>query len=159
MENEFRNMRKEMDKLESSMKDKGRENLDGMIWRTDSSFTTEVLSRLLPPKFCLPQLESYDDSKEPLDHIESFKTLMLLQMTPDEVMCRAFRTTLKGAAWVWFNKIPSRTIADFEQLSKGFVHHFIGVGGGGKTQETNWSPSQHSTSRRRITKTVRYSIQ
>lgn len=92
----------------------------------DSPFTTEVLNRALPPKFCLPQLESYDGSKDLLDHIESFKTLMLLQMTPDEVMCRAFPTTLKGAIRVWFRKIPPGTIVDFEQLSKGFVHHFIG---------------------------------
>ena len=119
-------MRKEMDELKSAMMDKGGENLDGMIQRMDSPFTTEVLNRPLPPKFHLPQLESYDGSKDPLDHIESFKTLMLLQMTPDEVMCRAFLTTLKGVARVWFSKIPLRTIADFEQLSKGFVCHFIG---------------------------------
>ena len=49
-----------------------------------------------------------------MDHIESFKTLMLLQMTPNKVMCRAFPTTLKGTTGVWFRKIPSRTIADFE---------------------------------------------
>ena len=97
-----------------------------MIRRTDSPFTIEVLNRPLPPKFHLPQLESYDGSKDPLDHIESFKTLILLQMIPDEVMCRAFPTTLKGAARVWFSKIPLGTIADFEQLNKGFVRHFIG---------------------------------
>ena len=50
---------------------------------------------------------------------------MLLQMTLSEVMCMAFPTTLKGAAKVWFSKIPLGTIADFEQLSKGFVRHFI----------------------------------
>ena len=61
-----------------------------------------------------------------MDHIESFKTLMLLQMTPDEVMCRAFPSTLKGAARVWFGKLPSSTIGNFDQLSKSFVHHFIG---------------------------------
>ena len=115
-----------MDKLKSAMKDKGGENLDGMIRRTDSPFITEVLNPPFPPKFHLPQLESYDDSKDPLDHIESFKMLMLLQMTPDEVMRRAFPTTLKGASMVWFNKITLGTIADFEQLSKGFVRHFIG---------------------------------
>ena len=92
----------------------------------DSPFTTDVLNCPLPPKFRLPQLESYDGSKDPLDHIESFKTLILLQMTPDEVMCKAFPTTLKGAARVWFSKIPLGTIANFEQLSKGFVRHFIG---------------------------------
>ena len=63
-----------------------------------------------------------------MDHIESFKALMLLQMTLDEVMCRAFLTILEGAARVWFSKIPTRTIANFEQISKGFVRHFIGGG-------------------------------
>ena len=47
-------------------------------------------------------------------------------MTPSKVMCRAFPTTLKGATRVWFSKIPLGSIVDLEQLSKGFVHHFIG---------------------------------
>ena len=54
MENELRNMRKEMDELKSAMKDKGEENLDGMIRRMDSPFTNVVLNHSLPPKFCLP---------------------------------------------------------------------------------------------------------
>ena len=63
MENELCNMRKEMGKLKSAMKDKGRENMDMMIRKTDSPFTTEVLNHHLPPKFCLLQLELYDGSK------------------------------------------------------------------------------------------------
>ena len=69
-------MRKEVDELKSSMKDKGGENLDRMIQRTDSPFTIVVLNRPLPPKFYLLQLESYDGSKDLLDHIEPFKTQM-----------------------------------------------------------------------------------
>ena len=71
-------------------------------------------------------MESYNGFKDPLDHIESFMTLMPLQMTPNEVLCRAFPTTLKGAARVWFSKIHPKTIANFEQHSKGFVYNFIG---------------------------------
>ena len=67
-----------MDELQSAMKDKGGENLYGMIRRMDLPFTTEVLNRPLLPKFRLPQLESYNGFKDPLDHIESFKTLILL---------------------------------------------------------------------------------
>ena len=89
-----------MDELKSAIKDKGEEKLDGKIRRTNSPFTTKVLNRPLPQKLCFPQLESYDSSKDPLDHIELFKTLMLLQMTLDEVMCKAFPTTLKGTARV-----------------------------------------------------------
>ena len=60
-----------MVELRSAMKDKGGENLDRMIRRIDSPFTTEMLNHPLLPKFRLPQLESYDGSKDPLDHIDS----------------------------------------------------------------------------------------
>ena len=43
-----------MDELKSAVKEKALENLDRMIWRTDSPFITEVLNHPLPPKFCLP---------------------------------------------------------------------------------------------------------
>ena len=126
MDSELCSMRREMDELKTVVKDRDVDNLDRIIRRTDSPFTTEVLNFPLPLKFRLPQLESFDSWRDPLDHIESFKTLMLLQMTPDEVMCRAFLTRLKGAARVWFAKQPLGIIANFEQLSKGFVCHFIG---------------------------------
>ena len=95
----------------------------------DSPFTTEVLNRPLPPKFHLPQLESYDGSRDPLDHIESFKTLMLLQMTPNEVMYRAFLTTLKGAARVWFSKIPQEPSQTLNNSAR--VLFIISLGGKG----------------------------
>lgn len=74
MESELCNMRREMDELRSVVKEKAMENLDRMIWRTDSPFTTEELNRPLPPKFRLTQLESCDSLIDSLDHIESFKT-------------------------------------------------------------------------------------
>lgn len=96
-----------------------------MIRRIHSPSTAEVLNLPLPPKFSLPQLESFVGLTDPLDHIKLYKTLMHLQMTLDEVMCRAFLTTLKGAVRVWFNKVPSSAIANFKQLSHSYVHHFI----------------------------------
>ena len=80
----------------------------------------------LPPKFRLPQLESYDGTKDPLDHIGAFRMILNLQQTPNEVICRSFTTTLKGAIRVWFSKLPTASIVNFEQLSNTFVHHFIG---------------------------------
>ena len=60
-----------------------------------SPFTREVLECLLPPKFKLPQLESYDGGTNLLDRIRSFKTLLKLQNKVNEVMCISFPTTLK----------------------------------------------------------------
>ena len=39
----LRNMRKEMDKLRNTMREKTAQNLDGMVRRTDSPFTMKVL--------------------------------------------------------------------------------------------------------------------
>ena len=86
--------------MKNDMKGKTTMNLNGMLNRTDSPFTTSVLECPLPPKFCLPQLEFYNGTKDPLDHIRAFKTILSLQQTPNEVICISFLTTLKGAARV-----------------------------------------------------------
>ena len=50
---------------------------------------------------------------------------MHLQGVSDEIMCRAFPTTLKGLARVWFSKLAPNTISTFKELSGHFVTHFI----------------------------------
>ena len=73
----------------------------------------------------MPQVESYDGVKDPLDHLETFKTLMHFQGVPDEIMCRAFPTTLRGAARIWFSRLTSNSINTFKELSAQFTSHFI----------------------------------
>ena len=41
-------------------------------------------------------------------------------------MCRAFPTTLKGSASIWFKKLTPGTVGTFTQLSHSFFNHFIG---------------------------------
>ena len=73
-------------------------DLDNLVNRIDSPFTASINSFPLPHKFRMLQIDSYNGVKDPLDHMETFKTLMHLQGVVDEIMCRAFPTTLKGAA-------------------------------------------------------------
>ena len=113
MEEELQNMKKWMDVLNNAVKGKGQRNLDRMVKQTESPFIAAVLDLPLPQKFRLPQLYSFDSLKDLLENIESFKSLMNLQKTPDKIMCRAFLTTLKGPARVWFSKIPPSTIGSF----------------------------------------------
>ncbi|XP_075634005.1 uncharacterized protein LOC142606575 [Castanea sativa] len=93
----------------------------------------------LEAKFRMPQVEAYDGSRDPIDHLESFKTLMHLQVVLDKIMCRAFPTTLKGLAQVWFSKITPNTISTFKELNGLFITHFIG-GRGPKKQEKHDDP-------------------
>ena len=87
-----------MDELRNAMREKMDQILDGMVRRTDSPFTMKVLGCPMSPKFHLPQLELFDDLKDMLDHITTFKTTLSLQQPPDEIYCYSFPTTLKGAA-------------------------------------------------------------
>ena len=50
---------------------------------------------------------------------------MHLQGVVDEIMCRAFPTTLKGAARIWFSRLMSGSIGTFKELSAQFTWHFM----------------------------------
>ena len=92
-------------------------DLDNLVHRTNSPFTASNFSFPLPPKFQMPQAKSYDGSMDPLDHLESFKTWMHLQGVANEIMCRAFPTTLKGPMRIWFSKLTPNSIGTFKELS------------------------------------------
>ena len=77
-------LKKEMDQIRKAM-EKMRENMrrtnhvDDLIHRTDSPFITSINSHPLPSKFKMPSLDSYDETRDPCDHIATFKTIMHLQ--------------------------------------------------------------------------------
>ncbi|XP_075657945.1 uncharacterized protein LOC142627928 [Castanea sativa] len=75
----------------------------------------------------MPQVESYDGSKDPLGHLESFKTIMHLQGVLDEIMYRAIPTRLKGPARIWYSRLTPNSISTFKELGAQFVSHFIGA--------------------------------
>ena len=118
-------MKEKMDMMMNALRGQVSTNLDELVQWTDSPFTTQVTSFPLLAKFRMPQVKAYEGSLDPLDHLESFKTLMYLQGVIDEIMCRAFLTTLKGPARVWFNKLTPNTVSIFKELSGHFVMHFI----------------------------------
>ncbi|XP_065623555.1 uncharacterized protein LOC136064965 [Quercus suber] len=72
------------------------------------------------------QLEPFDELKDPLDYLNTFKTTLSLQQPPDEILCCSFPTTLKGVAREWFMKLPTLSIDNFKQLGNSVLHHFIG---------------------------------
>ena len=119
-------MRKEMDELRSAIKEKTERSVDRLVRATESPFTAAVLECPVPSKFLLPQLKPFEGLKDPQDHLNTFKTTLGLQQPPDEILCRFFPTTLKGAAREWFIKLPTSSMDNFEQLSNAFLCHFIG---------------------------------
>ena len=117
-------MKKVVEEMKENMR---RANpIEDLVHRTNSPFTASINGHPLTLKFKLPSLDSYDGTHDPFDYIATFKTTMHLQGVLDEIICRAFPTTLKGPARVWFSKIPLNSVSSFKELSKLFVNNFIG---------------------------------
>ena len=75
---EMQAMKDQMEVMMNALKGRVSNDLDNLMNRTDSPFTILVNSCPLPQKFQMPQVESYNGVKDPLDHLETFKTLMHL---------------------------------------------------------------------------------
>ncbi|XP_065631179.1 uncharacterized protein LOC136068227 [Quercus suber] len=123
---EMQAMKEHMEVMMNALKGRVSRDLNDLVNRIDSLFTAPVNAFPLPHKFRMPHIDSYDGVNDPLDHLKTFKTLMHLQGVADEIMCRAFPTTLKGPARVWFSRLTPNSISTFKELSAQFTTHFIG---------------------------------
>ena len=123
---EIQAMKEQMEVMMNALKGWVSSDPDNFVNRTDSPFTAAVNSFPLPHKFRMPHIDSYNKVKDSLDHLETFKTLMYLQGVVDEIVCKAFPMTLKGAAKIWFSQLTPNSISTFKELSAQFTAHFIG---------------------------------
>ena len=100
-------------------------SMDALLQQIESSFTARVLHFPLPAKFRMPQNEMFDGTKDPVDHLNTYKNQMELHGYQDPVRYKAFAITLKGPALAWFNRLSPSSISSFIELSIAFVSYFI----------------------------------
>ena len=101
--------------------------LVSMVQQTESPFTTGVLHFPLPAKFRMSQIETFNGTKDRINHLNTYKNQMELHGYQDPVRCRAFAITLKDPALAWFKRLPSSSVSLFTELSIAFVSHIIGA--------------------------------
>jgi CHAD domain-containing protein len=83
-------------------------------------FTNKVIKYLQPEKFKVLQVEMYDWSKDPMEHIETYWPHLILHVIPDEIACQAFPLTLMGAARSSFGSLPPMPVVSFDDLGRLF---------------------------------------
>ena len=126
-EQRFWDIQQELSHMKETVKGRALVSMDALVQQTESPFMAGVLHFPLPTKFRMPQIETFDGMKDPVDHLNTYKNQMELHGYHDPVRCRAFAITLKGPALAWFNRLPPSLISSFRELSIEFVSHFIGA--------------------------------
>ena len=53
-------------------------SMDALVQQTESPFTVGVLHFPLPTKIRMPQIETFDGTKDPVDHLNTYKNQMEL---------------------------------------------------------------------------------
>lgn len=70
--------------------------VDRLLTSTGMPYSKEVMAVHMPPKFRVSLMEKYDRTKDPLEHLETFRAHVTLHGFLREVAYRAFPLTLKG---------------------------------------------------------------
>ncbi|XP_077226457.1 uncharacterized protein LOC143888969 [Tasmannia lanceolata] len=73
----------------------------------------------------MPPIPQYDGTTDPVDHLETFRTMMLLHGAFDGFLCRAFPTTLSAVARDWYSRLKPNSIDNFEEFGDDLAQHFM----------------------------------
>ena len=126
-EQRFKGIQQELSHMKEVVKGRAPNSMNTLVQQTESPFTVEVMHFPLPAKFRMPQIEAFDGTKDPVDHLNIYKNQMELHGYQDPVRCKALAIKLKGQTLAWFNRLPPPSVSSFRELSIAFVSHFIGA--------------------------------
>ncbi|GKV10424.1 hypothetical protein SLEP1_g21788 [Rubroshorea leprosula] len=85
---------------------------------------TNITLEPYPAGFKIPQLETYDGTKDPDDHLHAFYSYMQAQNASDALMCKTFPSTLRGNAQTWYYSLPPRYISSYSEMASAFATKF-----------------------------------
>ncbi|GKU89581.1 hypothetical protein SLEP1_g3705 [Rubroshorea leprosula] len=88
---------------------------------------TNITLEPYPVGFKIPQLETYDGTKDPDDHLHAFYSCMQAQNASDALMCKIFPSTLRGNARTWYYSLPPRSISSYTEMASAFATKFNDV--------------------------------
>ena len=106
-----RDIQQELSHMKEAVKGRTLVSMDALVQQTESPFTAGLLHFPLPAKFRMPQIETFDGTKDPILHLNTYKNQMELHGYQDPIRCRAFAITLKGPTLAWFNRLPLSSIS------------------------------------------------
>ncbi|KAK1390011.1 hypothetical protein POM88_018189 [Heracleum sosnowskyi] len=77
-----------------------------------------------PPGRQFPKMNKFSRKDDPGDHCEKYESLMTGMEHCDIMLCKMFKTYLKGAAIMWYRSMKPRSICSYDQLKRKFLRHY-----------------------------------
>ncbi|GJT94016.1 reverse transcriptase domain-containing protein [Tanacetum coccineum] len=88
-------------------------------------FTARIRNFEVPKRTRMPvNVKTYDGMGDPYDHLKIFQAAEKIERWAMPTWCHMFNSTLIGSARVWFDKLPSESIDDYEMLRKTFLGNY-----------------------------------
>ena len=90
------------------------------IWTSNSvhrhPFTDSIVGVPLSNKWKGFNMDCYDDTTNPDEHMDAYIMHMSFYTKDDTVLCLVFPISLKGGALSWFTKLPPNSVDSFATL-------------------------------------------
>ncbi|XP_074352605.1 uncharacterized protein LOC141691747 [Apium graveolens] len=69
-------------------------------------------------------MSEFNGKGDPEDHCEKYELLMVGMGHNDIMLCKMFKTYLKGSASMWYRSLKPRSIGSYEQLKRKFLKYY-----------------------------------
>ncbi|GMN59944.1 hypothetical protein TIFTF001_029035 [Ficus carica] len=103
---------------------------------------TKRITNTITPKFGSISFPRFDGMSDPHDHLLLYKHVVQSMNIPsdmlDDIMCKLFAQSLKGATQRWFCNLPPESIDSFDELSLEFMRSYYVNIQFGKTMKDLW---------------------
>lgn len=71
-----------------------------------------------------PKMIEFNGRGDPEDHCDQYELLMVGMDHSNIMLCKIFKTYLKGPASIWYNSLRPRSISYYEQLKRIFLRYY-----------------------------------
>ncbi|GMN60219.1 hypothetical protein TIFTF001_029324 [Ficus carica] len=120
---------------------------------------TSRITSTITPKFGSISFPRFDGMSDPHDHLLQYKHVVQSMNIPtdmlDDMMCKLFAQSLKGAALRWFCNLSTESIDSFDELSLEFMRSYSVHIQSGKTTKDLWGLDD-GTAREALKKGLRH---
>ncbi|XP_070015020.1 uncharacterized protein [Nicotiana sylvestris] len=94
-------------------------------------FPPSAAPKLIPKKFCMPEIPKYNGTTNPNEHVTSYTCAIKRNDSEDDeiesVLLKKFGDILSKEAMIWYHNLPPNSIDSFAMLANLFVKAYAGV--------------------------------